>query len=104
MFNFFNLFKALLHDRHIGFDDCVSKAAEFFLVLSANGLFKIFFIDVVISKEAGNAKEGAEEGVALHASLQVFAAGGRFGDSKAGKNVDADLAVENFLTENWWYA
>ena len=53
--------------------------------------------DAELLEQAADGEEGAEEGVALHAELQVAAVGGFFGDGEARQGEDANVFIDDLL-------
>ena len=87
---------ALVHDGHVRRDDGVAEAAEFFDVLFVDDALELRLGDAEGLEERGDAEEGAEEGIPLHAELELGLVRGFAGDVEAGQNEDADLV---FLDE-----
>ena len=89
--------EALHHDFHVGFDDGFAELAEFLDVLLADDVAILLLGDAELLEQVADGEEGAEEGVALHAQLQIAAVGGFFGDGKAGQREDANVFVDDLL-------
>ena len=88
---------ALLHDFHVGLDNGFALLAELFHVLLVDNFKVLLTRDAEFIEQAGDGEECAEEGVALHAELEVGAIGGLAGDVKAGERVDADVFFDDLL-------
>src|SRR5262249_22485232 len=83
--------KALLHDLHVRGNDSFAEAAELLLVLLLDRRQEGFVADVVMLEEGRNAEEGAKEGVALHAELEIAAISCLTGNIEPGQNVNSDI-------------
>ena len=77
-------FEAADHDFHVRLHHCLTKAAEFLLVLLVDDFVILLLANVVILEEGGHLEKRAEERVALHAQLEVLTAGRIAGDVKTG--------------------
>ena len=92
-----HLLEALEHDLHVGVDHRLPQPAELLLVLPVDDLAVVLLVDAELGEHRRDREEGAQEGVALHAQLEVGAVGGLAGDPEAAQGEDADLLVEDLL-------
>ena len=92
-----DLIEALHHDFHVGLDDGFAELAELLDVLLVDDVAILLLGDAELLEQGADGEECAEEGVALHAELQVAAVGGLFGDVEAGQREDADVLVDDLL-------
>ena len=79
-----------LHDRF-------AELAELLHVLLVHDVAVLLLRDAELLQHGADGEERAEEGVALHAELQVAAVGGLAGDFEAGQREDANLLVDDLL-------
>ncbi len=93
----FTWLEALHHDFHVGGDDGIAELAEFFDVLLVDDVAVLLLGDAELLEQIADGEEAAEEGVALHAELQVAAVGGLFGDGEAGEGEDANVFIDDLL-------
>ena len=94
-----NLGKAGLHHRHVRFDNCITEAAEFVLVLVENDFQELIIGDIVVLQEGGDPESGAEEGIPLHTVLEIFPVGRLLGDIKAVEDIDLYVLVYDLLSQ-----
>ena len=92
-----HLLEALGHDFHVGLHDGVAELAELLHVLLVDDFAILLLRDAELIEQAADGKERAEEGVALHAQLQIAAVGGLLGDGEAGQREDANVVVDDLL-------
>ncbi len=88
----------LEHHLHVRRHDRRAEAAELLPVLLLDLLHEVVVPDPELLQEAGHLEERPEEGVALHAQLQVGPVGRATGDGKAGQDVDPNPAVQDRLS------
>ena len=95
--DFLDALEALSHDFHVGLDDGFAELAELLHVLLADDVAVLLLRDAELLRAGADREEGAEEGVALHAELQVGAVGGLAGDFEAGQREDANVLLDDLL-------
>ena len=78
-------------------DDGVAELAEFLDVLLVDDVAILLLGDAELLEQGADGEECAEEGVALHAELEVAAVGGLFGDGEAGQREDANVFIDDLL-------
>ena len=96
-FDLLDLIEALHHDFHVGLNDSFAELAEFADVLLVNDGAVLLLRDAELLEQRADFEECAEEGVALHAELEVAAVGGFFGDGESGKREDANVFIDDLL-------
>ena len=92
-----DLLEALGHDFHVGRDDGFAELAELLDVLLVDDFAILLLGDAELVEQAADGEECAEEGVALHAELEIAAVGGFLGDGEAGQREDANVLVDDLL-------
>ena len=80
-------------ELHDGF----AELAELLHVLLVDDVAVLLLGDAELLQHGADGEECAEEGVALHAQLQVGAVGGLAGDFEAGQREDANLFLDDLL-------
>jgi len=85
--------ETLAHHGHVRRDHGVAEAAEFFHVLLADALVEFLLADPVGLQERAHAEERAEEGIPLHAELQLGLVGRRARDFETRQNKDAHVVL-----------
>ena len=95
--DFLDLLEALGHDFHVGGDDGFAELAELLDVLLVDDFAILLLGDAELVEQAADGEECAEEGVALHAELEIAAVGGFLGDGEAGQREDANVVVDDLL-------
>src|SRR5439155_8694142 len=89
--DFLHAREALHHHFHVRMDDRFAKSTELLLVLLADGVMKLLFGNAVVLEERGDAEEGAQKRIALHAELEVGAVSRFARDLEARQDVDAQV-------------
>ena len=89
--------KPCSHDFHVRLHDGFAELAELLHVLLVDDFAVLLLRDAELLQQAADRKECAEEGVALHAQLQIAAVGRLAGDFEAGQREDANLLVDDLL-------
>ncbi len=78
-------------------NDGVAQLAELAHILLVDDLAILLLGDSELVEQRAHVEECAQEGVALHAQLQIAAVSGLFGDFKTGQSEDADVLLDNLL-------
>ena len=78
-------------------DDGFAELAELLDILLVDDFAVLLLGDSEFVEQGADGEECAEEGVALHAELQIATIGGLLGDGEAGQREDANVLVDDLL-------
>ena len=96
--NFLSQVEPLSHDLHVRFDHRFSEPAKLLVVLLAHDLTELIFADLIVLQERGDSEEGAQEGIPLHAQLEILPGGRLASDIETGKDEHPNLVVLDELS------